>query len=195
MLTGRRHLLPESFRPRSRIDLEFWRVESRIQEGGAKPAAGQSHARGITPISLPAYNDYGDLPPGLHRASLSEVIERFDTKSPRRSLLSERLARIYGLVVRTGHLRRFIVFGSFITDKAEPNDVDVFLLMEDSFEVDQTAGETRLLFEHAAAQAYFGASIFWLRRLAVIDSEEAAIHDWQVKRDGGYRGLVEIISE
>ncbi len=67
--------------------------------------------------------------------------------------------------------------------------------MEDSFEVDQTTGEARLLFEHASAQAYLGASVFWLRRLAVVDSEEAALRDWQVKRDGGYRGLVEIVSE
>jgi len=82
---------------------------------------------------------------------------------------------------------------SFITGEAEPNDVDVFLLMEDSFDVDQTSDELRLLFEHSAAQAYFGASIFWLRRLAVISSEQAAIEDWQVKRDGTRRGIVEIV--
>jgi len=86
-----------------------------------------------------------------------------------------------------------VVFGSFITGEPEPNDVDVFLLMEDSFDVDQTSDELRLLFEHSAAQAYFGASIFWLRRLAVISSEQAAIEDWQVKRDGTRRGIVEIV--
>ncbi len=113
--------------------------------------------------------------------------------SSKRARLSKRLERIYRLAVRTGRLRRFVVFGSFITGEPEPNDVDVFLLMEDSFDVDQTSDELRLLFEHSAAQAYFGASIFWLRRLAVISSEQAAIEDWQVKRDGTRRGIVEIV--
>lgn len=33
----------------------------------------------------------------------------------------------------SGNLARFIVFGSFVTAKPAPNDVDIFLLMEDSF--------------------------------------------------------------
>ncbi len=46
------------------------------------------------------------------------------------------------------------------------------------------AGELRLLFEHAAAQAHFGSSVFWLRRLAVLRREQTTIEYWQVKRDG-----------
>jgi len=144
-------------------------------------------------LALPAFAEDGDLPVGLHRASLIEVLNRFGSGSSKRARLSKRLERIYRLAVRTGRLRRFVVFGSFITGEPEPNDVDVFLLMEDSFDVDQTSDELRLLFEHSAAQAYFGASIFWLRRLAVISSEQAAIEDWQVKRDGTRRGIVEIV--
>jgi len=34
----------------------------------------------------------------------------------------------------TGHLARFVVFGSFVTDKAAANDVDVFLIMDDAFD-------------------------------------------------------------
>ena len=64
-----------------------------------------------------------------------------------------------------------MVFGSFVTDKPEPNDLDVFLLMEDTFDASTVEGETRLLFDHAAAQATFGASVFWLRRLAAWEGE------------------------
>ena len=88
-----------------------------------------------------------------------------------------------------------MVFGSFVTDKPDPNDVDVFLLMEDSFEVDSVAGEARLVFDHSAADAYFGASVFWTRRLAALGGEQAAIEFWQTKRDGSLRGIVEIESE
>lgn len=87
------------------------------------------------------------------------------------------------------------MFGSFVTDKAEPNDVDVFLLMEDSFDVASLPGEARLVFDHAAADAHFGASIFWSRRLAAFGGERAAVESWQTRRDGGLRGIIDIEPE
>jgi hypothetical protein len=95
----------------------------------------------------------------------------------------------------TGQVRRFIVFGSFITAKPEPNDVDIFLLMEDSFEVSQLHGEVGLIFEHAAADARFGASVFWLRLRTALGGEDEAVQHWQVKRDGTRRGIIEVIPE
>jgi len=80
-----------------------------------------------------------------------------------------------------------VVFGLFVTDKPEPNDVDVFLLMDDPFDVATDVGEARLVFDHAAADAHFGASVFWTRRLAAFGGEQAAIEFWQTKRDGGLR--------
>jgi hypothetical protein len=56
-------------------------------------------------------------------------------------------------------------------------------------------GDLKLLFDHAAAQDHFGASVFWLRRLAALKGEQATVADWQVKRGGGQRGIVEIIAE
>ena len=73
--------------------------------------------------------------------------------------------------------------------------MDVFLLMENTFDIGQLTGEARVLFGHAAAQAHFGASVFWLRRLAALGGEEQAIAGWQVKRDGTYRGIIEIVEE
>lgn len=66
-----------------------------------------------------------------------------------------------------------------MTDKPEPNDVDVILLMEDSFDAAGLQGESVLLFDHAAADAHFGASVFWLRRLAALGGEQAMIESWQ----------------
>jgi hypothetical protein len=90
-------------------------------------------------------------------------------------------------------LARFVVFGSFVTAKGEPNDVDVFMIMDDIFDMGSLDGESRLLFvDHGSAQDHFGASVFWMRRMAAIGGEQAAIEDWQVKRDGTERGIVEI---
>src|SRR6266550_2142842 len=82
----------------------------------------------------PEFNSEGDLPVGVYRASLSDVMEHFGTATPQRRIVSRRLARIFDLASSTGHLSRFIVFGSFVTSKLAPNDVDIFLMMEDSFD-------------------------------------------------------------
>ena len=92
-----------------------------------------------------------------------------------------------------GHVARFVVFGSFVTSKVEPNDIDVFLIMMDSFDAGDLSGEAMLLFDHAAAQAHFGASVFWLRRLAAWPDERTAIEFWQLTRGGGRRGIIEVV--
>ncbi len=92
-------------------------------------------------------------------------------------------------------MARFVVFGSFVTDKPEPNDVDVFLVMEDKFDGAKLQGEATLLFDHAAADVHFGASVFWVRRVAALGGEQPTIEYWQVKRGGGQRGIVEIVEE
>jgi uncharacterized protein DUF6932 len=144
---------------------------------------------------LPAFTNAGDLPPDVYRASWQEVIDRFGTGSHRRLTIASRLTRIYAVAMQTGQVRRFIVFGSFITDKPEPNDVDVFLLMEDAFEIRRLEGEARLLFDHAAADVRFGASVFWLRPQTALGGEEASIEHWQIKRDGTRRGIIEVVEE
>jgi len=146
-------------------------------------------------VALPPFTAAGDLPPGVHRATLAEALARFGGPATRRRLVARRLERIYTLVRATGHVARFIVFGSFVTSKPEPNDIDVFLLMDDDFDVTRVTGEARLLFEHAVAHAHFGASVFWLRRLAALDGEEAVIAHWQITRGGYRRGVVEIVEE
>ena len=143
-------------------------------------------------MTLPEFNEHGDLPPGLHVSCLDDVLNRFGRSTPQRSVVAQRLTRIYRLASATGHVRRFVVFGSFVTSKPEPNDVDVFIVMDDEFDFSATIGETRLLFEHGTAQSHFGASLFWLRQLAAYNGEDAAIADWQIKRDGTERGIVEI---
>lgn len=141
----------------------------------------------------PKFDDDGDLPVGIHRATLSEVLKHFGIGSPQRRVVAQRLARIYDLASGTGHLARFIIFGSFITAKSDPNDVDIFLLMEDSFAPQQLSGETEIIFDHLAAQEYEGASVFWLKKSGAIGGEQRAAEDWQIKRDKTRRGIVEVI--
>jgi hypothetical protein len=105
------------------------------------------------------------------------------------------LERVFRLATDTGRLARFIVFGSFVTTKREPNDVDVFMIMDDDFDVAVLNRESQLLFDYATAQTHFGCSVFWLRRLAAFGGEDATVEHWQIKRDGTKRGLIEIWAE
>jgi hypothetical protein len=144
-------------------------------------------------LALPAFNEEGDLPPGVHRATLTEVLERFGYGSAQRCAVADRLNRLYRLAASTGQLARFVVFGSFVTAEAEPNDVDIVLLMEDSFDLTSVTGEAALVFQHMEADAHFGASVFWVRRSGALGGEQAMVEYWQVRREGGHRGIVEIV--
>jgi hypothetical protein len=92
-----------------------------------------------------------------------------------------RLKRVYDLTVSTGAVKRFIVFGSFITNKLDPNDVDVFLIMSNEFNIETVAGNARLVFDHGMGQAHFGASIFWLREVSALPDVETSVAGWETK--------------
>ena len=78
---------------------------------------------------------------------------------------------------------------------AAPNDVDVFLLMDDDFDASSLRGDAAVAFDHPRAQVSLGASVFWMRRIAATAGEEAVVEDWQIKRDGTRRGIVEVVGD
>jgi hypothetical protein len=142
---------------------------------------------------LPALNDQGDLPPGIYVAGLAEIEARFGTGSPARVLAFATLKRLYDLARRTGLLRNFYVFGSFVSSTPEPRDVDVVLIMGHAFEIENCPGESRPLFHHGQAQARYGASVFWTREQTMTEPEMSEfIRVWQEKRDGTLRGILEV---
>jgi predicted nucleotidyltransferase len=145
-------------------------------------------------MPIPPFTVTGDLPPGVHRATLAETVERFGRGSFQRQVLAQRLERIHQLAHEAGHVRRFVVFGSFVTNKQDPNDVDIFMIVEDAFEP-PVLGEARFVFEHTAAQDRLGASIFWMRQRATFGREQAFMEEWQATREEGQRGIVEIVRE
>ncbi len=143
----------------------------------------------------PAFNSDGDLPIGIHQATLNEILQYFGTGTLQRELVGQQLERIFILANSIGQVARFIVFGSFVTAKPIPGDVDVFLLMENSFDVTQVHGEASLVFDPQKAQEVFGASVFWIRKQLIIGNEQEAVEDWQIKRNKSRRGIVEVIHD
>ena len=130
------------------------------------------------PLDVP-FTRSGDLPAGIHRATLQEVLARFASTTPRRAVLGDRLRRVYRAAGSTRYLARLIVFGSFVSAAAAPNDVDVFLVMEDAFDASSLSGDALLVFDHSAAQTALGASVFWMRRVAVdAMGDDMAVGHW-----------------
>lgn len=146
-------------------------------------------------MALPEFDDKGDLPEGLHSATLAEVLARFGSGHEQRRTVTDVLCQIHRLVSDTGKLDRFVVFGSYVTAKPDPRDVDVVLVMRADFSMDACEGQTRVLFDHQRAEGEIGASIFWLCPSSLLrGSLEEFILGWGAKRDLTRRGIVEVIS-
>lgn len=137
----------------------------------------------------------GDLPVGIHPASWAELEERFGKGSDSRVRGLATLRHLYELAARASALRRFLVFGSFVSAAAEPRDVDVVLIMDAAFRLEEAPRESQTLFSHADADARFGASVFWIRESMLSEDEmREFLETWQTKRDRTRRGIVEIKS-
>ncbi len=112
-------------------------------------------------MPLPGFDPSGDLPTGVHRVTLNEVIQRFSSVGGQRGVCTLRLSHVQELAKRTGHLQRFVIFGSYVTVQPNPNDIDVVLVMDDAFRLEEYPIESRGLFDHAVAQARYVVPAFF----------------------------------
>jgi hypothetical protein len=142
---------------------------------------------------LPLLNENGDLPPGVHAAGWTEIEQRFGTGTSARLRAFATLKHLHELAVRTGALRSFYVFGSFVSAAPAPRDVDLILIMRSDFRLEDCPRESLTLFSHADAEARYGASIFWLREGMLPDAAmREFLLGWQTRRDGALRGILEV---
>ena len=145
-------------------------------------------------MPLPAFNNRGDLPEGVYKASLDEVVARFGHGTPQRQLVTTRLRHIYALAHATGKIERFVIFGSYVTAKLEPNDVDIILVVRDDFREQDYDPEVFPMFDHRRAQRELGASIFVIRPAFLFgETVDDFIAHWQITRDMSRRGIVEVV--
>ncbi|HEY3394380.1 MAG TPA: hypothetical protein VGK58_16825 [Lacipirellulaceae bacterium] len=81
---------------------------------------------------LPDFNEDGLLPEGIHRATFEQFEKRFVyfDRSDRRFHIFAKLRELYHEAKRSGIVKRFLIGGSFVTAKAEPNDFDCILVLD-----------------------------------------------------------------
>ena len=87
------------------------------------------------------------------------------------------------------------IWGSFVTDKAFPRDLHIFLLMQEGFdrEFAALALPQRDVFEPERARLLFEADIFWATEAVGAVVLASWLSVYQLSRDMGQRGIVEVI--
>ena len=89
---------------------------------------------------IPPFDERGNLPPGVHLATLDEIEARFGRESEVRRTQMESLRWLVELSNRSG-VTRLVINGSFVTNTIEPNDVDCAILIGPDFPKDTIAEE------------------------------------------------------
>src|SRR5829696_1938855 len=100
-------------------------------------------------MPIPAFNENGLLPKGVHVCTMREAEERFGhfQGNDRRVLLCSRFKEFIDNVRRVQIVAAIVLNGSFVTATAAPNDIDLIVVVrrEHDFERDLTVAEYGIL--------------------------------------------------
>jgi hypothetical protein len=140
----------------------------------------------------PEFTAEGELPAGVHKADWHEFQSRFGGSSLRRVGLSGRLRALLELAGSNGKLRRIFIWGSFVTAKAAPKDLDILLIMDEDFEVDGIAAPARDVFDSVRARLRFESDVFWARASIGDEILDLWLDTYQTSRSFRKRGIVEL---
>ena len=143
-------------------------------------------------VVLPELTDTGELPPGVHLAGWQELQSRFGGSSPRRVWLSGRLRALVELAATNGKLSRVFIWGSYVTAKPSPKDIDLLLIMDEDFEVDALAAPAQAVFDSVRAKLLFESDVFWARASIGQEMLDLWLDTYQTSRSFRKRGIVEL---
>ena len=77
---------------------------------------------------IPPLRADGTLPPGVHQATLDELLTAYPPINQQRQILNDSLARAVEALQSLDASLIIFVDGSYVTRKAEPNDVDLLII-------------------------------------------------------------------
>ena len=141
---------------------------------------------------IPGLNEHGELALGVHLASWQEFHAVFCRSSPRRTWLATRLQALLQLAGSSRKLRRVFVWGSFVTAKVSPGDLDILLIMDESFTVDLIVEPAQAVFDAVRARLLFQADVFRARESIGQEMLSLWLETYQISRSFRKRGIVEL---
>lgn len=107
-------------------------------------------------MPLPELAPEGFLPPGIHPATFVEVESRFGAGSEARERQTRLLREVRDAARRYATVKRILVWGSYVTAKSEPNDLDYSIVVSVGHERAPIAPEHRRFFIPYEAKQYYG---------------------------------------
>jgi hypothetical protein len=96
------------------------------------------------------------------------------------------------LAATDGKLRRAFIWGSFVTAKPAPKDLDILLIMDEEFEVDAIAAPAQAVFDSVRAKLLFESDVFWARSSIGRELLDLWLETYQISRSFRKRGIVEL---
>ncbi len=129
----------------------------------------------------------------MYKPTLHEVGEVFGTGSARRKLLIGNFENIVELAKSTGKLERVIGWGSFVSNKEFPQDIDLLLIKGDGFDVDANPPEVKKVFDYIQGRIAFDADISCTKSSIGEEAIDLWLETYQMTREFESRGIVEVM--
>jgi len=144
---------------------------------------------------IPSFNETGVLPPGVHDCTVEEIEVRFGRfhESDRRPQLWTRLKAFIELAAKSGLVEALIVDGSFVTDVAAPNDVDLVVILPENHDLgaDLSPDQYNLLAQ-ARVRRQFGFDILVVKSGTGSLTQAIEFFEQVRQRPGAKKGLLRI---
>ena len=138
---------------------------------------------------IPEFYDGMYLPDGEHEASWDEVHERFGKPTEARQALSRRLKHFLDVAKNCAFIRVYL-FGSFISGKEEPGDVD--LMYSSDLDFDSLTQQCRELLNYSVIKAREGWDMFCCSDTPSSSPLGNLLEAWKEDRDKKRRGMIVI---
>jgi hypothetical protein len=132
-----------------------------------------------------AFDSNGNLPPGVHDATIEEIKQRF-AYNAHRAKLFEGLVEVTELLTRCDCPEVYLD-GSFVTEKNEPQDYD---LCYEPAGIKPTAEFKKFLLSRIERKERYKGDIF--ARLPQPPYEIDHVEHWQTDKEGNIKGIIRI---
>lgn len=118
--------------------------------------------------------------------------KRFGTATPRRQFLFGRLQDLVNDLVSTGSVKRIYLFGSFVSGKSSPNDIDLFIVMEAGLTTAQLSGKVSEVFQHDLCRIRYHANVFWVTEVIGDERIDDLLDVFSRNREKQQRPIIEV---
>jgi predicted nucleotidyltransferase len=125
-------------------------------------------------------------------ASVKEIETRFGTSTPRRQFLFQQLQTLINRLRVVGGVKQIFLFGSFVTGKPSPNDIDFLVVMNGTFSTANLRGQDLDIFQHDLCRIKFHADLFWVTESVGTDQIQDLLDVFSHDREGQAQPIIEV---